>query len=539
MRKFQWLTFMLFSAVAYQAKAQTNFVFSCTKDDTASCTSSCITVKAKIPNVHAQTTDYVINPLTSAPNSCFNPAVAADAPGNPTSLTIDDRYSDLIDIPFSFRFYDDPTPYTQLLVSTNGFICFDPAKATASSHYGILNGGGFLSATSGTPEDLPSTLYHRAIIFGPYHDIDPSAGTSPDLQIKYDILGTAPHRRFVVSFYKVPLFETFGSNCNSLIENTHQIVLYEGINVIEVYINSVQQCTDWNEGRAMVGIQNYNQDKGLMAPGRAASDAPWGTPNMNEVWRFVPSGGPSLFRTVELYDASGNLVATGDTSASTNGDLEVSFQDVCSQSGNNLYVVKSKYENSEVPGTYVYGTDTLNIFVPDPLAIASASATNVDAYGASTGSITISATGTGTYQYSIDGGAAQSNGNFTGLAAGDHHIIISEVSGEHCPVDTTINLTQPPPPPCVKVRNAFSPNGDGVNEVWKVYDDRSCIGGKILVNIFNRNGSRVFESKDYQNDWRGTYNGKPLADGTYYGVVEFTLLDGKKLKVNTDITIIR
>ena len=132
---------------------------------------------------------------------------------------------------------------------------------------------------------------------------------------------------------------------------------------------------------------------------------------------------------------------------SINGDLEVEFLDVCSQSGNNLYVVKSKYENAEVPGTFVYGTDTLNIFVPDPLVIGTVAVTNVDAYGASTGAISITAAGTGSFQYAIDGNPAQNNGNFTGLAAGDHRIVISDPTGERCPVDTTINLTQPPPPP--------------------------------------------------------------------------------------------
>ena len=86
MRKFQGLAFILFSAVAFKANAQTNFVFSCAKDDTATCTSNCITVRAKVPDVHAQTTEYIVNP--SSASSCYIPAVAPDAPGNPTSLTM-------------------------------------------------------------------------------------------------------------------------------------------------------------------------------------------------------------------------------------------------------------------------------------------------------------------------------------------------------------------------------------------------------------------------------------------------------------------
>jgi hypothetical protein len=49
----------------------------------------------------------------------------------------------------------------------------------------------------------------------------------------------------------------------------------------------------------------------------------------------------------------------------------------------------------------------------------------------------------------------------------------------------------------------------------------------------------VFESNDYANRWDGTYKGKALPDGTYYAVIEFTLFDGSKQIVRTDVTILR
>jgi gliding motility-associated-like protein len=94
---------------------------------------------------------------------------------------------------------------------------------------------------------------------------------------------------------------------------------------------------------------------------------------------------------------------------------------------------------------------------------------------------------------------------------------------------------------CVNIRNAFTPNGDGVNDTWSVYDQNFCLTnpGGAKVTVFNRYGSKVFESKDYANKWDGTYNGKPLPDGTYYAVIEFTLFDGSKQVRRTDLTILR
>ena len=93
-------------------------------------------------------------------------------------------------------------------------------------------------------------------------------------------------------------------------------------------------------------------------------------------------------------------------------------------------------------------------------------------------------------------------------------------------------------PNCINVRNAFTPNGDGINDLWKVYDDYICLKN-VTVQVFNRYGSKVFESSDYRDTWDGRYNGKLLPDGTYYAVIEFSLLSGRKKTVKTDLTILR
>ena len=93
-------------------------------------------------------------------------------------------------------------------------------------------------------------------------------------------------------------------------------------------------------------------------------------------------------------------------------------------------------------------------------------------------------------------------------------------------------------PYCVRVKNAFTPNGDGINETWEVYDSYDCLSN-VTVNVFNRYGSLVFRDKNYRNKWNGTYNNKPIPDGTYYAVVDFTFITGKKVSIKTDLTILR
>ncbi|MCF8223454.1 MAG: gliding motility-associated C-terminal domain-containing protein, partial [Bacteroidales bacterium] len=67
---------------------------------------------------------------------------------------------------------------------------------------------------------------------------------------------------------------------------------------------------------------------------------------------------------------------------------------------------------------------------------------DISCYGLNDGILRISGNaGTAPYQYSIDGGAFQASGEFTGLAAGDHNI--SVIDANACGKDTTITITEP------------------------------------------------------------------------------------------------
>ncbi|MEP6750486.1 MAG: gliding motility-associated C-terminal domain-containing protein [Bacteroidota bacterium] len=80
----------------------------------------------------------------------------------------------------------------------------------------------------------------------------------------------------------------------------------------------------------------------------------------------------------------------------------------------------------------------------------------------------------------------------------------------------------------IAIPNAFSPNGDGINDVWNIEALETY--PESDTQVFNRYGQLVFHSKGYNTPWNGTYNGKPLPVGTYYYTIDrknnFPVLNG-------------
>jgi gliding motility-associated-like protein len=85
------------------------------------------------------------------------------------------------------------------------------------------------------------------------------------------------------------------------------------------------------------------------------------------------------------------------------------------------------------------------------------------------------------------------------------------------------------------IPNLISPNGDGINDVWNIFNVETYPGTSVM--IFNRWGSKVWESSDYQNDWNGTdENGNELPDGTYFYIIQ---VGGSDRVFKGDVNILR
>lgn len=88
----------------------------------------------------------------------------------------------------------------------------------------------------------------------------------------------------------------------------------------------------------------------------------------------------------------------------------------------------------------------------------------------------------------------------------------------------------------VGVPNAFSPNGDGVNDVVKV-EGRGIVD--LTFRIYNRWGEKVFETHDKNIGWDGIYKGMLQEMEVYTYAVEATLINGETVPLKGNITLLR
>ncbi len=85
-----------------------------------------------------------------------------------------------------------------------------------------------------------------------------------------------------------------------------------------------------------------------------------------------------------------------------------------------------------------------------------------------------------------------------------------------------------------RIPNAFSPNSDGINDVWAIQNLNTY--PDATVAIFNRYGQTVFSSIGYSTPWDGKLNGSDLPVGTYYYIIDTK--KGRK-PVSGSVTIMR
>jgi gliding motility-associated-like protein len=104
-----------------------------------------------------------------------------------------------------------------------------------------------------------------------------------------------------------------------------------------------------------------------------------------------------------------------------------------------------------------------------------------------------------------------------------------------CP-DTTCQSLQARIIPLIDIPNAFTPNGDGIND--KVFVRGFGIT-KMIWRIYNRWGTLVFETGDRTVGWDGTYKGSIQPNEVYHYVLDAEYSDNSKYQKRGDITLLR
>ena len=145
----------------------------------------------------------------------------------------DDIHTALIDIGFGFNFYG--TNYTNVVISTNGYLSFNAANASTGSQWSI---------NSAIPNAVNTDAQNS--IMAPYTDSEPGPGS----ELIYGTAGVAPNRVFIAIWSD---FEMYGSACNQFCYST-SVVLLEGSNRILNSISNYNTCGGWNSGSAVQGL---------------------------------------------------------------------------------------------------------------------------------------------------------------------------------------------------------------------------------------------------------------------------------------------
>lgn len=87
------------------------------------------------------------------------------------------------------------------------------------------------------------------------------------------------------------------------------------------------------------------------------------------------------------------------------------------------------------------------------------------------------------------------------------------------------------------IPNAFTPNGDGRNDVFRLTGIR--FQELQEFRVFNRWGEQVFSTINPEAGWDGTFNGKPAEIGTYTYLIRVALPDGTARRYKGDVLLLR
>ena len=372
------------------------------------CSQTCTNLSASVFSA-AQTNTYTVAAIP------YNPPFAYNT-GTPILVATDDLWSGIINLPFTFCFWGNA--HNQILVGSNGEVSFNTANANAFENWSI-------------PGPLPNTTQadQRNVIMCPWQDMDPTYHGN----IYYNITGTAPCRKFEVSWDDVPMFGDSGSvdngYCSTTLHQTQMVVLYETTNAIDIYIKRKDVvCTDvsggtyWNGGNAIEGITGPSPTGNpfLTVPGR--NSGRWTA--ANDAWRFTPAGAPNF--TIAWYQG-GNLIGTTDTIR------------VC-PTVPTTYTVQATY--TDCANNQVTVGDSVYVTPGGSLTVSIDSTHNPRCFGDSTGAVYASYHDTGTvtsFGWS-PGGANQTS--LVGIPAGTYIFHVTTSTG--CTKYDTVVLVNPP-----------------------------------------------------------------------------------------------
>lgn len=129
---------------------------------------------------------------------------------------------------------------------------------------------------------------------------------------------------------------------------------------------------------------------------------------------------------------------------------------------------------------------------------------------------TVTLSESGNYEYSLDNSTWQNSNVFTNLTMGEYTVYVRTKSG--CYIGQK-NFS------IFNIPNAISPNGDGVNDTWKISGLENYPGTEVY--LYDRQGAIVYKEimKKKPFKWDGKYDSQPMATGNYWYTIKVS--DGR------------
>lgn len=122
-----------------------------------------------------------------------------------------------------------------------------------------------------------------------------------------------------------------------------------------------------------------------------------------------------------------------------------------------------------------------------------------------------------------------------GLSAGTYTVTVTDAV--NCSNTSQLQIEKTGCESYVDFPTAFSPNGDGINEVFQArysYDLK-----KFSLRVYNRWGELVFETTDVNEGWDGLYKNVNQPLGVYVWVADFAFLNGNRNTLSGNVTLLR
>lgn len=223
--------------------------------------------------------------------------------------------------------------------------------------------------------------------------------------------------------------------------------------------------------------------------------------DVSEEFEFTVVETPISTINTEVFLCEG---ATSETIGETNPNVNYSYNWQSGETTPTIQVFSA--------GTYVldissvaFGVTCVNTVVVEVVVGQTPSISNVliEDFNANN-TVTVETDIDGNFEYQIDTLPVQDSNVFTTVSAGAHTVTIIDKNG--CGYATEDIVV-------VGFDNYFTPNGDGINDTWKITGMESL--QQPVVHIFDRYGKLLKELKG-SDTWNGTYGGRLLPESDYW-----------------------